>query len=98
MRRRVAYHRAAMNAPSPHFHRTLAPRPAPELSVVVPTFNAQDNVPLLVEKLARALGGIDWEVIFVDDNSPDRTGRVGAPRWAKPIRACARSAASAAAA
>jgi len=58
---------------------TLAPqaasatRPAPELSVVVPTFKERANVPLLVEKLARTLIGVDWEVIFVDDNSPDGT-------------------------
>jgi dolichol-phosphate mannosyltransferase len=50
-----------------------ATRPAPELSVVVPTFKERDNVPLLVGKLARTLAGIDWEVIFVDDNSPDGT-------------------------
>src|ERR1043166_1924716 len=48
-------------------------RPAPELSVVVPTFKERDNVPLLVEKLARTLAGVDWGVIFVDDNSPDGT-------------------------
>jgi dolichol-phosphate mannosyltransferase len=48
-------------------------RPAPELTVVVPTFKERDNVPLLVEKLAFALTGIDWEVVFVDDNSPDGT-------------------------
>ncbi len=50
-----------------------APRPAPELSVIVPTFKERANVPLLVEKLARTLAGVDWEVIFVDDNSPDGT-------------------------
>ena len=44
-----------------------------ELSVVVPTFNEKDNVALLVEKLHDALAGIDWEVIFVDDDSPDGT-------------------------
>src|ERR1051325_12201504 len=48
-------------------------RAAPELTVVVPTFKERDNVPLLVEKLARALDGVDWEVVFVDDNSPDGT-------------------------
>jgi dolichol-phosphate mannosyltransferase len=53
-----------------------ATRPAPEISVVVPTFRERDNVPLLVEKLARTLSGIDWEVVFVDDNSPDGTAGV----------------------
>ena len=48
-------------------------RPAPELSVVVPTFNERTNVPLLVARLQRTLDGVDWEVIFVDDNSPDGT-------------------------
>ena len=51
----------------------VTPRPAPELSVVVPTFKERDNVPLLVGKLARALAGVDWEVVVVDDNSPDGT-------------------------
>ena len=50
-----------------------ATRPAPELSVVVPTFKERDNIPLLVEKLAHTLAGVTWEVIFVDDNSPDGT-------------------------
>src|ERR1700732_1825916 len=45
----------------------------PTLSVVVPTFNERDNVPRLYRKLEAALAGIAWEVIFVDDNSPDGT-------------------------
>ena len=50
-------------------------RPA-ELVVVVPTLNERENVPLLVERLNRALAGIAWEVIFVDDDSPDGTADV----------------------
>jgi len=46
---------------------------AAELTVVVPTFNERDNVGLLVERLQRTLAGIAWEVIFVDDDSPDGT-------------------------
>src|SRR3954465_6529894 len=46
---------------------------APELSVVVPTFNERDNVTALLRKLEAALKGIAWEVIYVDDNSPDGT-------------------------
>ncbi|KAB2912557.1 MAG: glycosyltransferase family 2 protein [Hyphomicrobiaceae bacterium] len=45
----------------------------PELSVVVPTFNEAENVPLLVARLADVLAGVDWEVIFVDDDSRDGT-------------------------
>ena len=65
-----------MSSASPalaHAPDAAATRPAPELTVVVPTFKERDNVPLLVEKLAHALEGTDWEVVFVDDNSPDGT-------------------------
>jgi len=48
----------------------------PQLSVIVPTFNEHVNVTKLFEKLQNALTGIDWEVIFVDDNSPDGTSDV----------------------
>lgn len=46
---------------------------APELTVVVPTFNERENVAILVERLRTTLVGCNWEVIFVDDNSPDGT-------------------------
>jgi dolichol-phosphate mannosyltransferase len=46
---------------------------APQLSVVVPTFNERDNVTALFRKLETALADLAWEVIFVDDNSPDGT-------------------------
>jgi dolichol-phosphate mannosyltransferase len=46
----------------------------PQLSVVVPVFNEQDNVgPLLHEVLAALRGKVDFEAIFVDDNSRDGT-------------------------
>ena len=44
-----------------------------ELSVVIPTFNEKDNVGAIVESLERVLGAGGWEVIFVDDASPDGT-------------------------
>jgi len=44
-----------------------------ELAVVVPTFNERANVGLMVDRLAAALDGIAWEVVFVDDDSPDAT-------------------------
>ncbi|MGA7137673.1 MAG: glycosyltransferase family 2 protein [Terriglobales bacterium] len=51
------------------------PRALPiELAVVVPTFNERDNISLLVPALEKALPAIQWELIFVDDNSPDGTG------------------------
>ena len=44
-----------------------------DLAVVVPTFNERANVATLVARLDQALGGISWEAIFVDDDSPDGT-------------------------
>lgn len=46
------------------------------LSLVVPTFNEQANIRELVGRLEKCLGPAGWEVIFVDDDSPDGTARV----------------------
>jgi dolichol-phosphate mannosyltransferase len=48
----------------------------PLLSVVVPSFNERDNVTVLYRRLETTLVGIPWEVVFVDDNSPDGTWEV----------------------
>jgi dolichol-phosphate mannosyltransferase len=54
-----------------------APPPAvPELAIVIPTFNERDNIPLLIERFRTTFGAIRWEVIFVDDDSPDGTAAV----------------------
>lgn len=44
-----------------------------ELTVVVPTFNESANVRPLVEAVAAALDEVSWEIVFVDDDSPDGT-------------------------
>ena len=48
----------------------------PVLSIVVPTFNERDNIPRLVEALDVCLAGVAWELIVVDDDSPDQTAAV----------------------
>jgi dolichol-phosphate mannosyltransferase len=48
---------------------------APDLTIVVPTFNERDNIRPMVALLNAALPGLNWEVVFVDDNSPDGTAR-----------------------
>lgn len=48
----------------------------PELSVIVPTFNERDNVTVLYRRLEATLINVAWEVVFVDDNSPDGTSNV----------------------
>jgi dolichol-phosphate mannosyltransferase len=49
--------------------------PGPELTIVVPTRNEHDNVRPVYDALCRALEGIDWEAIFVDDDSQDGTSQ-----------------------
>src|ERR1700709_2626740 len=48
---------------------------APTLSVIVPCYNERPNVAPMIAKLDAALAGIAWEVIYVDDNSPDGTAQ-----------------------
>ena len=48
----------------------------PQLSIVVPTFNELANVQTLRDRVAAAMPGIDWEMIFVDDDSPDGTANL----------------------
>lgn len=50
-----------------------AVRAAPELTVVVPTFNERDNIRPLLGLIASALDGDSYEVVFVDDDSRDGT-------------------------
>lgn len=47
--------------------------PAPDLSVVIPVCNEQDNVVPLAREIAVALAGRHFEVLFVDDGSTDAT-------------------------
>ena len=48
------------------------------LSVVVPTYNEAGSVPNLAERLHAALGARDWELVIVDDGSPDGTADIAA--------------------
>jgi dolichol-phosphate mannosyltransferase len=54
---------------------SAGPSAIPLLSVVVPSFNERPNVAPMIAKLDAALAGIAWEVIYVDDNSPDGTAQ-----------------------
>lgn len=46
------------------------------LSLVLPTYNEASNLPDLIEEIEEALGDIPFEVIVVDDDSPDRTWEI----------------------
>jgi glycosyltransferase involved in cell wall biosynthesis len=46
---------------------------SPQVSVIVPVYNEEENVPILQAELKAALRAIDHELIFVDDGSADHT-------------------------
>ncbi len=47
-----------------------------KLSVVISVYNEEDNIRPLVEKISHALQGYDYEIIYVDDGSTDKTVEV----------------------
>ena len=46
---------------------------SPAVSVVVPVFNEEENMSILQSELRAALAGLDYEIVFVDDGSTDRS-------------------------
>ena len=49
------------------------PQRGPELSIIVPTFNERENVVELAERIGACLPDCAWELVYVDDDSPDGT-------------------------
>ena len=45
-----------------------------KVSIIIPTYNENDNIKPLVERLNKSMGTYKYEVLFVDDNSKDGTG------------------------
>jgi len=56
--------------------RTVPRLSAPVISVIVPTYNEADSLPVLVERMGAAMSGHTWEMVVVDDGSPDGTAEV----------------------
>ncbi len=57
------------------------------ISVVVPTYNESASLPQLVERLASVLAGRQWELVVVDDGSPDGTADLAESlAGARPVR------------
>jgi dolichol-phosphate mannosyltransferase len=46
------------------------------LSLVVPTYNERESLPVLVERVHKCLNSYSYEIVVVDDNSPDGTAEV----------------------
>ncbi|MCD6509892.1 MAG: glycosyltransferase family 2 protein [Thermoprotei archaeon] len=48
-----------------------------KLAIILPTYNERESLPLVIRKIEECLKGLtDFEIIIVDDNSPDGTGLV----------------------
>ena len=43
------------------------------LSIVVPLYNEEDNVVLLTQKINESLEGYNYQIVYVDDFSTDKT-------------------------
>jgi dolichol-phosphate mannosyltransferase len=54
-------------------HRMMLSFQPPELSIVMPTFNEVGNISEAIQRLSLVLRGVAWEIIVVDDDSPDGT-------------------------
>jgi dolichol-phosphate mannosyltransferase len=52
---------------------TRGPCLPPELAIIIPTFNEAGNVAEIARRIGVSLEGIRWEILFVDDDSPDGT-------------------------
>jgi dolichol-phosphate mannosyltransferase len=48
----------------------------PEISVIVPTINEAENLPILLPAIDAAMGEVSYEVFIVDDDSTDNTAAV----------------------
>lgn len=46
------------------------------LSIIIPTYNESANIPILIDRIGDVMKGQDYDIIVVDDNSPDRTYEV----------------------
>jgi dolichol-phosphate mannosyltransferase len=65
--------------------KTLGPS-TPALSIVVPTYQESTNIPILFDRIKVALEGLPWEMVVVDDDSPDGTSNVAFALAAKDDR------------
>jgi dolichol-phosphate mannosyltransferase len=62
------------------------------ISVITPTYNEAGSITLLVDRLASSLAGREWELVVVDDGSPDGTAEIAAALApARPVRVVRRA-------
>ncbi|WP_448577227.1 polyprenol monophosphomannose synthase [Thermosphaera sp.] len=65
-----------------------------KITIVLPTYNEAENIPLIIEELGKVMDslGHEWEVVVVDDNSPDGTAEVARELSSKyPVKVIVRA-------
>lgn len=62
---------------------------SPDVSIILPTYNERENICDLIDAIDRELGPLAWpfEVLVMDDNSPDGTAQVVAEQYALDLTA-----------
>ncbi|MFP4441270.1 MAG: glycosyltransferase family 2 protein [Chloroflexaceae bacterium] len=68
-----ARNQAQVHSPAGFVHALQMPLTRPDISVVIPVYNEEDNLPALYQRLTAVLKqtGMNYEVVFVDDGSRD---------------------------
>jgi len=69
--------------------RSASSLASPDVSIILPTYNERDNICDLIDAIDRELGPLQWnfEVLVMDDNSPDGTAQVVAQQYALDLAA-----------
>lgn len=62
---------------------------SPDVSIILPTYNERENICDLIDAIDRELGPLAWpfEVLVMDDNSPDGTAQVVAEQYTLDLTA-----------
>ena len=52
-----------------------------KFSLIIPTYNEKDNITILIGRLLKLLKHFDYEIIIVDDDSPDKTWKIAKDKY-----------------
>lgn len=47
-----------------------------DVSVIIPTYEEKDNIGILFDRISKCLNNIKYEIVVIDDNSPDGTAQI----------------------
>ena len=76
-------------AASPGSSKAASSSSSPKYSILLPTYNERENLPIITWLLFKYLDGVClFEVIVIDDNSPEGTGAVAAVEPALTMEGC----------